>query len=270
MDAATYAKWGVDYLKYDWCSYSEIAQDHSLLVMQEPYKVMRKGLDDSDRDIVYSICQYGAGGVWKWGAKVGGNCWRTTGDISDNWHSMVNIGFNQNGHEKHARPGHWNDPDMLIVGNLGWGPNLHPTRLTPNEQITHITLWSLLASPLLLGCDLSQLDKFTLDLLTNDDVLDVNQDPLGRPAARKVKTEATQIWARPLWDGTTAVGLFNLGPEPIAVTAQWSDLGITGPQPVRDLWRKKDIGTSDGSYTVTVPRHGAVLVKIGKPERVDW
>ncbi len=124
------------------------------------------------------------GDVWKWGAEVGGNCWRTTGDITDAWGSMSGIGFGQAGHEPYAGPGHWNDPDMLVVGKVGWGPSLHPTRLKPDEQVTHITLWSLLAAPLLIGCDMSQMDDFTLALLTNDEVLDVNQDPLGKQAGR--------------------------------------------------------------------------------------
>src|SRR5436189_612225 len=144
--------------------------------MMEPYKIMRTALIQPPRDIVYSLCQYGMGNVWEWGAEVGGNCWRTTGDITDTWHSLESIGFSQNGHERYAGPGHWNDPDMLVVGRLGWGPNIHPTRLTPNEQVTHITLWSLLSSPLLTGCDLNHLDRFTTALLTNDEVLEVNQD----------------------------------------------------------------------------------------------
>ena len=122
---------------------------------------MRAALDRCNRDIVFSFCQYGMGNVWKWGAEVGGNCWRTTGDIVDNWRSMSGIGFGQAGHELYAGPGHWNDPDMLVVGKVGWGPSLHPTRLKPNEQVTHITLWSLLAAPLLIGCDMSAMDDFT-------------------------------------------------------------------------------------------------------------
>ena len=270
QDARTYAKWGIDYLKYDWCSYGGIAKDDSLAEMQKPYRVMREALDKCGRDIVYSLCQYGMGDVWEWGARVGGNLWRTTGDIGDSWESMSRIGFRQDGHEKFARPGHWNDPDMLVVGTLGWGPNLHPTHLTPNEQITHITLWSLLAAPLLIGCDLSQMDQFTVDLLTNDEVLDVSQDPLGKAAGRRAKEGLAEVWARPLWDGTIAVGLFNRGPVKSEVTASWSDLNLTGPQPVRDLWLKRDLGKFDGSFTTVVPAHGAVLVKIGKPDRTDW
>src|SRR5205085_1554206 len=164
-------------------------------------------------------------------------------------------------------PGHWNDPDMLVVGRLGWGPNIHPTHLKPNEQLTHITLWCLLSAPLLTGCDLSQLDRWTTSLLTTDEVLDVNQDPLGRPAGRRSQQGTLEVWARPLWDGTTAVGLFNRGPERAKVTARWSDLGLRGRQPVRDLWQQKSLGTFDGSFAAPVPAHGAVLVKIGKPKQ---
>jgi alpha-galactosidase len=266
-DAKSWGRWGIDYLKYDWCSYGGIAKGNSLEELQKPYRVLRSALDASSRDIVYSLCQYGMGNVWEWGAAVGGNCWRTTGDITDTWHSLESIGFNQNGHERYAGPGHWNDPDMLVVGRLGWGPNIHPTRLTPNEQVTHITLWSLLSSPLLTGCDLNQLDRFTTALLTNDEVLDVNQDPLGRPAGRKSQVGQVEVWARPLWDGALAVGLFNRGPEPAPVTARWGDLGLSGREPVRDLWQQKDLGGAAGSYTATVPRHGAVLLKIGRAKR---
>src|SRR5205814_3151410 len=182
-----YAKWGFDYLKYDWCSYSQIAPNPTLDDRKKPYRIMRAALDKVSRDIVFSLCQYGAGNVWEWGADIGGNLWRTTGDITDTWPSMSGIGFAQGGHETYAGPGHWNDPDMLVVGKVGWGPNIHPTRLTPNEQLTHISLWCLQSAPLLLGCDLSQLDSFTRALMTNDEVLDVNQDPLGKPAGRKAK-----------------------------------------------------------------------------------
>jgi len=270
QDARTYAKWGIDYLKYDWCSYGGVATGEGLERAQKPYRVMRAALDKCGRDIVYSLCQYGRDNVWEWGAKVGGNCWRTTGDIRDSWGSMSGIGFGQDGHEKYAGPGHWNDPDMLVVGNVGWGPNLHPSKLTPNEQITHITLWCLLSSPLLIGCDMSQMDQFTIDVLSNDEVLDVNQDPLGKPASRRARDDSTQVWARPLWDGTMAVGLFNVGAQKAEVTAKWADMGLEGSQPVRDLWQKKDLGAFDESFSTQVPAHAAVLVKIGKPDRTDW
>jgi len=262
LDANTYAEWGIDLLKYDWCSYEKIAADHSLEELRKPYLVMREALDNCGRDIVYSLCQYGMGNVWEWGATVGGNYWRTTGDIWDSWSSMAGIGFGQNGHEVHAGPGHWNDPDMLVVGQVGWGPELHATRLTPDEQITHITLWSLLAAPLLIGCDLSQLDDFTLAVLTNTEVLEVNQDPLGKAAGRVAGNGRTEVWARPLADGALAVGLFNRGVQETTVTAEWEDLGIKGCQAVRDLWRRRDIGHYDNAYTAHVPPHGAMLLTL--------
>jgi alpha-galactosidase len=176
---------------------------------------MRAALNSVQRDIVYSLCQYGMDNVWEWGDSVGGNCWRTTGDITDTWESMSGIGFRQDGHEAYAGPGHWNDPDMLVVGWVGWGPSLHPTRLSAHEQITHITLWSLLCSPLLIGCDMTRLDEFTLSLLTNDEVLAVNQDPLGKQAARIKNDGDVEVWAKPMEDGSLAVGLFNRGKRAI-------------------------------------------------------
>ncbi|MEK7766585.1 MAG: putative Ig domain-containing protein, partial [bacterium] len=256
IDARTWAGWGIDYVKYDWCS----GESKDLTA---PYRLMREALDRVDRDIVYSLCQYGMGEVWKWGASVGGNLWRTTGDITDTWHSLEEIGFGQAGHEAHAGPGRWNDPDMLVVGRVGWGPSLHPTRLTPNEQITHMTLWCLLAAPLLIGCDLAALDEFTLALLTNDEVLDVDQDSLGRTAGRVARKDRTEVWARPLRDGTLAVGLFNRGRAVARVAAEWKALGLAKPRAVRDLWLRRDLGTYEGSFSAEVPGHGAVLVKIG-------
>ncbi|MGA2174375.1 MAG: NPCBM/NEW2 domain-containing protein [Verrucomicrobiota bacterium] len=262
QDARQYAEWGFDYLKYDWCSYGRIAPRPTHEDLLKPYQVMRAALDKVPRDIVFSLCQYGRGGVWAWGAQVGGNCWRTTGDITDTWSSMTRIGFGQAGHEKFAEPGHWNDPDMLVVGYVGWSARVRPTRLTPNEQYTHISLWCLLCSPLLIGCDMTKLDEFTLNLLTNDEVLEVNQDPLGRQAARVAQDGQLEIWAKDLEDGSKAVGLFNRGDEETTVTAKWSDLGLTGKQAVRDLWRQQDLGASDGPFQASVPRHGVVLVKV--------
>jgi alpha-galactosidase len=264
-DAQQYAAWGFDYLKYDWCSYSEVdaksLPDRERLMM--PYQVMDAALRKQDRDIVFSLCQYGMGDVWQWGAQVGGNCWRTTGDIGDSWGSMSGIGFSQNGHEKWAGPGHWNDPDMLILGKVGWG-HLHPTRLTPNEQYTHISLWCLLCAPLLIGADMSQLDPFTFNLLANDEVLAVNQDAAGHQASRKARNGQTEVWAKNLSDGAKAVGLFNRGEEAAEVTAQWADLGLSGKCLVRDLWRQKDVGAFAGSFTANVPRHGVCLVRVGQ------
>jgi alpha-galactosidase len=265
QDANTYAKWGVDYLKYDWCSYGQIAPKPDLAALMRPYSVMRDALDHCGRDIVFSFCQYGMGDVWKWGEQVGGNCWRTTYDIVDTWDNMSGIGFGQNGHERYAGPGHWNDPDMLVVGRVGWGPALHRSRLTPDEQITHISLWCLLSAPLLIGCDMAALDPFTLALLTNDEVLDVNQDPLGKPAGRTAQNGLSEVWSRPLSDGTMAVGLFNRDKAPAKVSIAWSQLKLAGPQPVRDLWLHKDLGQFTDAFAADVPPHGVVLVRVGKP-----
>lgn len=280
LDAQQYAAWGFDYLKYDWCSYNPKMESQRTISkslaaadswtatvpkdriqFMRPYAIMHDALMAQPRDIVYSLCQYGMGDVWEWGAQVGGNCWRTTGDITDTWGSMSGIGFGQAGHEKYGGPGHWNDPDMLVVGRLGWG-KLRPTRLTPNEQYTHISLWCLLSAPLLIGCDLSQLDEFTLNLLSNDEVIEVSQDPLGQQAARLSRSDTTEIWGKQMEDGSKAVGLFNRGEGETTITADWKTLGLSGKHRVRDLWRQRDLGTFDDSFQVTVPRHGVVLVRI--------
>ncbi len=266
QDAASFAEWGFDYLKYDWCGYSQVSGNQTLEELKKPYEVMRDALGKQPRDIVYSLCQYGWGDVYEWGEEMNGNCWRTTGDIVDTWSSLYSIGFSQDKQWKYAKPGCWNDPDMLIVGQVGWGPNLHPTRLTPDEQYTHISLWSLLSAPLLIGCDLTKLDDFTLSLLTNDEVLDVNQDPLGKQARRLYNDSDMQIWAKEMEDGSVAVGLFNLhGFKSQSITVNWSDLGIKGKYKVRDLWRQKDIGSFKKSFTADdVPVHGVKLISISK------
>ncbi len=282
QDAQQYAEWGFDYLKYDWCSYNPAFEAYrgvkdwdpssksnityaggdDLTKCKYPFELMHESLAQQPRDIIYSLCQYGMGNVWEWGAEVGGNSWRTTNDISDNWGSMSGIGFGQAGHEQFAGPGHFNDPDMLVVGKVGWGPQLHDTRLSPNEQYTHISLWCLLASPLLIGCDMTQLDEFTLSLLTNDEVLEINQDSLGRQAARIAKNEMLEVWAKDLEDGSKAVGLFNRGSAEESITVNWADLGLSGEQTVRDLWSQQDIGNYTGQFQTKVGRHGVVLVKI--------
>jgi alpha-galactosidase len=264
IDVRTWSEWGIDYLKYDWCGYSSVEPDRTgWSALQRPYLLMRRILDDAERDIVYSICQYGWGNVWEWGNEVGGNLWRTTGDIRDTWTSMSGIGFAQAGHEVHAGPGHWNDPDMLVVGKVGWGPNIRDTRLTPNEQMVHISLWALQAAPLLIGADMTQLDEFSINLLGNREVLAVNQDPLGRAAGRVLAEPWFEVWARPLEDGSMAVGLFNRAPVKSEVMVGWEDLGLSGSLPARDLWRHTDLGMASDGFSAVVPRHGVVMVKIG-------
>ncbi len=284
QDAQTYAAWGVDFLKYDWCSYGNVATGKGREKYVKPYAEMGQALIKTDRDIFFSLCQYGMDHVWKWGgeAPVFGNSWRICGDINDSWGAVVNNGFNADAYvsphrhipiSHYAKPGNWNDPDILVVGVGSFetgGP--HPTNLTPNEQLSHITLWCMAAAPLLIGCNLDKLDKFTTDLLTNTEVLAVDQDELGRQAMPVLKKVWTQVWARPLYDGTYAVALFNLGFTPTPVTVKWSDLApvmehghaLTGRQPIRDLWKRKDLGAAT-EYTAVVPVHGAVMLKVGKP-----
>lgn len=265
QDASTYADWGIDYLKYDWCSYETVhraEKDTSLASFKKPYVVMQRALRAQSRDIVYSLCQYGMREVWKWGHEVDGNSWRTTGDIEDTWESLKSIGFSQDKASPYARPGRWNDPDMLIVGEVGWGPRLHPTRLTADEQYTHISLWCLLSSPLLIGCDISRLDDFTLGLLTNDELIEINQDPLGNQARLVFNNNNAQVWAKRLSDGGTAIGLFNLSDEYKEMGVPVKELKLAAADfSIRDCWRQKDLGRVSG-YKTLVPPHGVVVLKI--------
>ena len=264
QDARTFADWGIDYLKYDWCSYDKIAPQRSPEELRRPYRQMRQALDAVDRDIVFSLCQYGMGKVWEWGAEVGGNLWRTTGDIEDTWKSMSGIGFGQVENAPFAGPGHWNDPDMLVVGWVGWGPEPHPSRLTPDEQYTHISLWCLLSAPLLIGCDLERLDPFTLNLLCNDEVLALDQDALGRPARPRLKDRAIQVWVKELADGEQALGVFNLDEETATYTLDFAAAGLPADVNLRDLWRQRDLGRMRQRCTVKIPGHGVVLLKTRK------
>jgi hypothetical protein len=232
--------------------------------MKKPYQVMRASLDKIHRDIMFSFCQYGMGDVWKWGAEVGGNSWRTTGDITDTWKSMTDIGFNQMAAAPHAEPGHFNDPDMLVVGKVGWGDNQHNTHLTPDEQYTHISLWSLLSSPLLIGCDMGKLDRFTLGLLTNDEVLAIDQDALGKSAQQAIKTDNYQVWIKDLTDGGKAVGLFNTSDDYQTITLNRDENDLKGLAKIRDVWQQKYLITSGNTYTAKVAPHGVMLVKLSK------
>jgi alpha-galactosidase len=253
QDAKTWAAWGFDYLKYDWCSASQVYDVKSLPAV---YAKMGEALLKSGRPIVYSLCQYGWQDVGEWGAKVGGNLWRTTGDISDRWQSMMHIGFElQPGREKYAAVGHWNDPDMLEIGNGG---------MTDDEYRTHMSLWSILASPLLAGNDLRDVKKEILDILTNREVVAIDQDPAGVQGMRVSKDGDREVWAKPLADGSQAVGLFNLGKDAAVVTANFSDLKWKGSHTVRDLWAHADKGKVAAKFEATVPSHGVVLVKIAK------
>lgn len=261
-DANSYASWGFDYLKYDWCSYGSFDPYQSIAALKKPYVLMRTCLDKEHRDIVYSLCQYGMGNSWQWAEAIGGNCWRTNDDINDSWGSLHSIYESQNGRNVYAGPGHWNDPDMLVVGTVGWG-NTHPSKLTQNEQILHISMWCMLSSPLIVGCDLSSLDPFTKAILTNDEAIAIDQDPLGKSASMITPDrDGGEVWARPLSDGSKAVALVNPYAWQTRVGVRWSELGLSKPQSVRDLWLHKDLGTFDTRYFATVPAHGCVLLDV--------
>jgi alpha-galactosidase len=249
-DATQWAAWGIDYLKYDW-NPNEVPETAEML----------SALRNSGRDIVYSLSNAAPF------ALVGelshlANSWRTTGDIRDTWGSLFRIGFAQEKWRPFSGPGHWNDPDMLVVGHVGWGPKLHPANLTPNEQYTHLTLWSLLSAPLLIGCDLEGLDDFTLGLLTNDEVLDVDQDPRGEQAAQVLADGRRQVWAKTMEDGSRAVGLFNLSRRPDTVAIAWAALGLKKPARVRNLWTQTDVPIPVDGPAFELPPHGTVLLRI--------
>jgi len=251
QDAKTWAAWGFDYLKYDWCSASQVYDVKSLPAV---YAKMGEALLKSGRPIVYSLCQYGWQDVGEWAAKAGGNLWRTTGDISDKWESMRHIGFDlQQGRAGYAKPGHWNDPDMLEIGNGG---------MTDDEYRTHMSLWCLLSAPLLAGNDLRDMRKEILEILTNREVIAVDQDAKGVQAVRVAKDGDREVWAKPLHDGSHAVGLFNLGSEPATIAAKFDDLKLSGSHAVRDLWAHADKGKVKDKFEATVPAHGVVMVKI--------
>ena len=267
QDAESYNSWGIDYLKYDWCGYGRKHRtepdNQTVASYVRPYLLMERCLRQQPRDIFYSLCQYGMADVWKWGEAVDANSWRTTGDIVDTWASLYNIGFElQPELYPYAKPGHWNDPDMLIVGKVGWSNNLRDSRLTPDEQYTHISLWTLLASNMLIGCDIAQMDDFTINLLCNNEVNAVNQDILGKQAKRDVEDGSIQIWSRPLSDGSYAVGIFNVGKTDARVDFKkyFPQLGITTLKSVRDLWRQQDLSTTNVSYFI--PTHGVKYLKV--------
>jgi len=263
QDARTFAAWGMDYLKYDWCSAGRIYKDEE---MQAVYQKMGEALRKTGRPIVYSLCQYGRAEVWKWGAKVGGNLWRTTGDIRDTWESMDRIGFRQFDIAQYQQPGHWNDPDMLEVGNGS---------MTADEYRTHMSLWAMLAAPLLAGNDLRKMSDETKEILLNREVIAIDQDPAGKPVQRISPADATAVvLARPLHDGSTAIGLFNRADTPQSITVKWADVGLVYPESAaggrragkklraRDLWKHADVPLSGDSYSVTVPAHAVVLLQV--------
>jgi len=263
QDADLYASWGVDYLKYDLCSYTPIInaaqkahpEDPELFnrMMQESYVKMRNALDHTGRPIVFSLCQYGFDNVWEWGPAVGGNLWRTTGDINDTWDRMSDIGFSQAGLAKYAAPGHWNDPDMLEIGN---------GKMSTEEYRTHMSLWVLLAAPLIAGNDLSKMSDDAKSILMNKGAIAIDQDPLGKQGDRVYEEGPHEVWSKPLSGGALAVGLFNRGElaSPISVTLK--QLGVKKAHTITNVWTGETIEAKDGALMASVPKHGVVLLRI--------
>ncbi len=277
QDAESWAEWGFDYVKYDWCSYGDVFKretstiDHAdSLKMTEafrkPYLQMKDHLLAQKRDILYSFCQYGIGGVEKWARETGANCWRSWGDLKDSWNWMEAELEGRLGAEnywKYSGPGCWADPDMMIVGQQRSFGSDHPTFLTPNEQYTHVSLWAMVGSPLLIGCDLTKLDRFTRGLLANDMVIGVNQDRLGRIAKRIRHVDGESVWVRELSDGSRAVALVNRSPVARQIKVSFVELGLgSGEHWVRDMWSHQCEGRHSGEYFADVPTHATKLVKV--------
>lgn len=278
QDARQFAAWGFDFLKYDWCSYARFVPDTlprageapNVAAFQKPYRQMGQILKTVDRDIVFSLDQNGRGSVWRWGREVGGHNWKTHPDLTTPRYDIAagifgtvfNL-YGRNELQQYSGPGGWNDADYLQLGYVTTAKGtISPTPLSPNEQYTHMSLWCLLAAPLILGGDITRLDEFTLSLLTNDEVLEVDQDPLGKSALRVAKTGDIEVWAKDMEDGSKAVGLFNLGRSEAVITAKWPDLGLNGKQIVRDLWRQKDLGVFKDRFVASIGRRGVVLIRL--------
>ncbi len=246
QDINTYASWGVDYVKIDWC-YAEG------LDPEVQYAKLGEAIAHASRPIVFSICNWGVKAPWRWGARVGGNSWRTTGDINDTYDRMSEIGFSQNGLTPFAGPGHWNDPDMLEVGNGG---------MNRDEYRTHMALWAILAAPFLAGNDLRSMSAETKDMLTNTDVIAVDQDPKGEQGHRVWEEGLLETWVRPLADGSYAVGFFNRTEQPLQMSLDLKKIGIERPSKIRDLWEHKDVNAEKSSLAAEVPGHGVVFLRV--------
>ncbi len=266
QDAKQFADWGFDFLKYDWCSYGNVVKnDSSLPALKKPYKQMGDILKRQRRDVVFNLCQYGMGNVWEWGEEVGGHCWRTAGDLGFELDRIFEVALKNAEHRKYSRPGSWNDPDYIQIGFIGdarTGAEPTPCPLTPSEQHAFMSLWCLMASPLFYSGDMGRLDAFTLGVLSNPEVIEVDQDPLGRCARVVALGEDAFAMVKDMEDGSKAIGLFNRGEMATTVTAKWSTLGIQGNWRVRDLWRHKDVSEFQGEFRLPVGRHGVAMFRL--------
>lgn len=263
VDAHTFADWGFDFLKYDWCSYGRVAGGRSLEDLKRPYQRMGDILKSLPRDIVFNLCQYGMGEVWKWGAEVGGNSWRTAGDLGFELTRFYEVALRNAGFFESVHPGAWNDPDYLLLGHVGHRPgdaDLCP--LTPNEQYAYMSLWSLMAAPLFFSGDITRLDDFVLNVLCNPEVIDLNQDSLGKGGRVVRRDEETFVMVKELAGGSRGVGLFNTAPIARRVTVAWKDIGISGRPYVRDVWRQTNLGLVATEFTSLVPAGGVRLLRV--------
>lgn len=262
-DAKQWAAWGIDYLKYDW------------RIEVPSTEWMSVALKNSGRDIVYSISNSAPfDKIADWQRLT--NLWRTGGDIRDTWQSLYYCGFTIDKWAPFGGPGHWNDPDMLILGEMSTGSSPHQTRLSADEQYTHVSLWSIFAAPLLIGCPVEKMDDFTVSLLTNDEVIDIDQDVLGISGRKILDENGFQVWVKPLEDGSSAVGVFNTAnfakepaafytwgnEQPAALKVDFEKLGFSGKMSLRDVWRQMNIGVHEKSYTATIPYHGVLFLKM--------
>jgi alpha-galactosidase len=282
QDARQFANWGFDFLKYDWCSYSHIAKGGSendpkipnwgkgaptAEGDKLPYQLMGAIVKKQDRDIVFNLCQYGFSDVWKWGGEVGGQCWRTAGDLGFELDRIFDVAINNAKIREYNKPGEWNDPDYIQIGWIGSAKKLGIPELTPmpaTMQYAYMSLWSLMASPLIYSGDMSKLDEFTLNVLCNPEVIEVNQDPLGECGLVIKHSDDCFLMVKNLADGSKSVGLFNRGKSPAEVSVDWAELQVSGKQSVRDLWHQKDLGRYNQKFSAQVPAQGVVMIKISK------
>jgi len=268
QDARQFAEWGFDFLKYDWCSYDKIAgKDTSLKTYQKPYLLMGNILKSLDRDIVYNLCQYGMGDVWKWGGSVGAHCWRTSGDLGFELDRIFDVALRNSEFRQYSKPGEWNDPDYIQIGWIGDARKNGIPQLTPmpaTMQYAYMSLWSLMAAPLIYSGDMSKLDEFTLNVLCNREVIEVNQDPLGECGLVLKHGKDCFLMVKNLADGSKALGIFNRGKSKVDAMVSWTELNLTGNQSVRDLWQQKELGVFNQKFSVQVPAQGVVMVRISK------
>jgi alpha-galactosidase len=267
-DARQFAEWGFDFLKHDWCSYGGIAKKDTspeLEKLQKPYRLMGDLLKQQRRDIVLNLCQYGMGKVWEWGAEVGGHCWRTAGDLGFELDRVFEVALANAQHREWSKPGAWNDPDYIQIGYIGRAHGMgqpQPCPLGPSEQYAFMSLWSLMAAPIFFSGDMGRLDEFTVNVLCNPEVIDINQDPLGQSARVVTLPEPMFAMVKDLEDGSRAVGLFNPGEFESEASVTWDQLDLPESLAVRDVWRHKDLGTVKNKFNTKLPPRGGVFLRL--------